>query len=165
MKTKLLLSLLLCLIPALSLGQGFDENYEVRKGDFNGDGLTDLYIRQKPQVVILHGDIATPIVLPAPVKDFVLRQQANGSYTVVSDLSSPQRSQVLGWNTATELLVLTSDLNFDGYKDIFIRGIEGSVLGQYNQIVFSPTGQNSHRVKSERLTLISRLSSLMPIGG
>lgn len=142
MKIKFFLAFLLVFIPGLTLAQGFAENYEVRKGDFNGDGLTDLYIRQKPQIVILHGDIATPIVLPPPVKGFVLRQQTNGGYTIVSDLSSAQKSQVLAWSISSELNLVATDINLDGYKDVFIRGIEGSSLGTYNLMVFAPDNNN-----------------------
>ncbi|MGL6159609.1 hypothetical protein [Microbulbifer sp.] len=136
MKTKLLLPFLLCLIPALSLGQGFDENYEVRKGDFNGDGLTDLYIRQKPQVVILHGDIATPIVIPAPVKEFVLRQQANKELVLVTNLSSSQKIRGQQWPIA-EVRTRLRDANVDGNFDLVIEGIKGSIPDSFDQIVFS----------------------------
>lgn len=108
-------------------------------------------MRQKPQVLILHGDIATPIVLPTPVKDFVLQQQVNGGYTIVSNLTSTQKSQVSAWPVAAGLILLTSDLNFDGFKDLYIRGIEGGSLGLYNQIVFSPTGQNSTPSKIRKI--------------
>ncbi len=39
--------------------------YEVYLGEVNGDSAQDVYLAGKEQFILLHGDIATPIVIPA----------------------------------------------------------------------------------------------------
>ncbi|MGM8228508.1 FG-GAP-like repeat-containing protein [Cellvibrio sp. ARAG 10.3] len=65
---------LLLLIAFLSLGfiqssQAAEigtHNYDIYVGDINSDGDDDFYFHGKPLTLILHGDIATPILLHAP---------------------------------------------------------------------------------------------------
>ena len=89
----LLLALVFLTLPVNAVANesgaptGFTTDYEVRQGDFNGDGLIDLYIRQKLQIVILRGDIATPIVIPAPVDEFILQRVPGGQFTLIRALT------------------------------------------------------------------------------
>lgn len=51
----------------VSSGVEFDvdsHGYAVFSGDFNSDGYTDYYFYSRERVLILHGEIATPIMLP-----------------------------------------------------------------------------------------------------
>lgn len=134
---------LIALMNSVVWGAGFDENYEVRYGDFDSDGLQDdLYVRQKPKIVILHGEIATPIVIPPDVDEFVLTQDANGDMNVQSSLSSSQRSMALQWPEASIEIVL-SDFNIDGVIDILLKGVGNVITGAFDQIVFASSQPNA----------------------
>ncbi len=64
---------------ALEINQN---NYETYIGDVDGDGDGDYYFKQKPWTLILHGDIATPLLLKG-TKHFVV-------YNNAGVLSAPQ---------------------------------------------------------------------------
>lgn len=60
------ISLVLCLlafIPVVQANKVTAENYDIYIGDLNGDGAADYYFHEKPLVLILHADIATPILI------------------------------------------------------------------------------------------------------
>ena len=126
------------LFSAGVFAQGFDEHYAVYQGDFNSDGKIDLYVKQKPQVVILHGPIATPILIPPDVTDFVLQQNADKTFAIVSNLTSAQKATLSGWPESVIELVL-NDVNIDGIVDIILRDIEVEIVGAFDQIVFADT--------------------------
>ncbi len=113
MVTNIALLAILLALSANVFANGFDENYEVRVGDYNSDGLQDFYVRQKPQVIILHGDIVTPIVLPAPVEDFVLTNNGNGTFSIAENLPITDKAMLLNWPEST-VDVFTGDFNLDG---------------------------------------------------
>ncbi len=119
MYLRFLVLTLLALISMGTLAQGFDENYEVLQGDLDEDGDLDLYIRQKPQVVLIHGDIITPIVLPAYVHDFVLENISNGDFNILNSLNDNQKKLVSGWPQSSSKIIL-GDFNVDGIVDAFI---------------------------------------------
>ncbi|WP_308364671.1 MULTISPECIES: hypothetical protein [unclassified Microbulbifer] len=84
----------------------------------------------------MHGDIATPIVLPAPVEEFVLRQKSGGEFTLVTGLSSSQKSQAQKWPLA-DIEIKAGDFNIDGIVDIFLKGVTSSIPGALDQFVFA----------------------------
>lgn len=51
------------------------DNYNIYLGDVDGDGDGDYYFAQKPWTLILHGEIATPLVLKG-TKNFVVYNNA-----------------------------------------------------------------------------------------
>ncbi len=51
--------------------------YKVYQADLNTDGKLDYYFQGIPLIILLHGDVATPIVLPAPAS-FVVYSQGTG---------------------------------------------------------------------------------------
>lgn len=134
----------LALFFAFSLNlsaQGFDENYVVYQGDLNSDGRTDLYIKQKPQIVILHGDIATPIVIPPDVTDFILEQNIDDeTFTLIPNPTSSQIATVSGWSESI-VEVITGDFNIDGVIDILLNDIDliSGASSAFNQIIFGDT--------------------------
>ncbi|MEJ2418805.1 MAG: VCBS repeat-containing protein [Exilibacterium sp.] len=103
------------------LALGFDERYKAYSGDLDADGDTDLYIRREPEVILLHGDIVTPIVLPGYVEDFVMQSNGDGSFTQLSKsaLTSAQQSALENWVESASRLLL-GDYNADGVVDVFI---------------------------------------------
>lgn len=116
---------------------GFNDKFVAATGDLNGDGLPDIYIRQQPRIVpIALDDLSIPIVLKPDVQPFVLVQQSGGTYVVVSALTNSQRGIVAQWPRASSLVLLESDLNLDGFRDLIVKGIAGT-LGTHNQLVFA----------------------------
>ncbi|MES2824407.1 MAG: RHS repeat-associated core domain-containing protein [Pseudomonadota bacterium] len=75
-------------------------NYDVYLGDVNGDGKSDYYFHGKQIIIILHGDIATPIVI-LPPPSFVIYGWNGGSYdsAKLSKMSSTQLSTKISANT------------------------------------------------------------------
>lgn len=59
----ILLSILAFNVTALDINLS---RYKVYEADLNGDGKLDYYFQGKQLIVPIHGDIITPIVLPAP---------------------------------------------------------------------------------------------------
>lgn len=140
---KVLLSLLVSLLLSnCAIAEGFDENYEVRVGDHNNDGIQDLYVRQKPQIVILHGEISIPIVLPTPVDDFILENKGNGTFDIIGDLSSSEKAVLENWPEAT-IQIFAGDFNLDGFFDLNLRNLSLVIPGAPDQIVFSNTVANT----------------------
>lgn len=110
------------LLSVAAYASGFDDSYEALLAT-NGDIL----VRQKPQIIILHGDIATPIVLPPPVEEFVLYPQGVG-YSSNTDTS--------GFNLsgAVQVDIAIGDFNVDGLLDMVLKDIGGNI---FDQIVFA----------------------------
>ena len=103
--------------------QGFGGRSEVLRGDFNADGLTDLYLHQAPVVIFVSLDgIKTPIVATAQVGAFVLQQRQDRTFRVVSGFTQAQVSQLRRW-TDTAIEVLLTDVNADGREDLMLGGI------------------------------------------
>lgn len=132
-----------CVFSTFAFANGFDNNYEVFSGDLNNDGLKDLYVRQKPKIILLHGDIITPIVLPSPVKPFILQQNNDSSFSIVSELPTSQIENFSNNWQPTAINVITGDFNMDGKIDILLEGVTNTVIGSFDQIVFAPNTQTT----------------------
>ena len=63
-------------------------NYDIYVGDMNGDGAKDFFFKCKPFFLILHGDIATPIMFYKNM-DFAIYRNGN-DYTAPSGLTLTQ---------------------------------------------------------------------------
>ena len=123
--------------------QGFGGQNEVLSGDFNADGLTDLYFHQAPVVIFVSlDDIKTPIVAPAQVGAFVLQQRQDQTFRIVSSLTPAQLSQLRQW-TETAIEVLLADINADGREDLMLGGIGAVIPGADDLIVFAPENSGS----------------------
>lgn len=59
-----------------------DSNYDIYVGDVNNDGYSDFYFSGKPLILILHGDIDTPI--PIFPGNFLVSPNASGDYIIQS---------------------------------------------------------------------------------
>jgi hypothetical protein len=54
---------LLCLVANVANAAGFEASYEVYQGDFNGDGRTDFYVREVPNIVFVDFDMGLSKIL------------------------------------------------------------------------------------------------------
>ena len=122
--------------PANAAG-GFNDDFEAFSGDYNSDGRLDLFIRERPRIVLLHGDVITPITLPTAVQSFVLVQNDSQSF----DLEPVPALGLAGWSEAPVELTAV-DVNLDGELDLLVQGIDsvpGMGAGVLDQIVYSPS--------------------------
>ena len=138
MLIRIIFSLGLMLATAVGSAQGFGGQNAVLRGDFNADGLTDLYLHQNPGVIFVSlGRINTPIVVPSPVGAFVLQQKQDRTFRIVSSLTETQVGQSQRW-TETGIEVLLTDVNADGREDLMLAGIGTVIPGVDDLIVFAP---------------------------
>jgi hypothetical protein len=87
---KILLAVVALLaIAARADAAGFDYSYNVFRGDLNGDGRTDLYVKTNRSLVIPFDDL--PIVVGPPVREFVLQYRGDGSFDLIANLTTAQR--------------------------------------------------------------------------
>jgi hypothetical protein len=142
---KLLELTALLLISSITNAAGFDQDYEVRYGDSSGDGVSDdLYVRRKPRIVLLFVDIITPIVIRGDVDDVLLEYAGDGTFTMVSGLTSAQKSQYAQWPIA-DVEVAPGDINADGFTDLVIKGVSqlAWLSSAMDQILFADTNADS----------------------
>lgn len=108
------------------------DTYDIYLGDVDGDGDADYYFAQKPWTLILHGDIATPLVLSG-TRNFAVYNNS-GVYSAPQNLTLA--AAVLANKIATGILrpaVLNSDyfvLNPTSTKyTLLLRGADASAPG------------------------------------
>ena len=101
------------------------QNYEIYTGDYNGDGLTDILLKAIPSTdfaFLLVDEISLTIPVNANLINFILEQQANGSYILIAD---PPQADVdhSSWVLAgaQDFDFFHGDFNGDGLIDTLIR--------------------------------------------
>ncbi|WNO08554.1 FG-GAP-like repeat-containing protein [Teredinibacter sp. KSP-S5-2] len=120
MSYRSVLFLLLSLIALLStnvVAVEFDQNkFDVYHGDIDGDGDQDIYLKGKQQVILLHGDIITPVVLPSP-KSFVIYKDSSTAYSspVLVELTEAQLVSLILF--APDMDYVFEDVDADGLTD------------------------------------------------
>jgi VCBS repeat protein len=103
-----------------------DYTYETRSGDFNGDGLLDLFVHRTSGGTSGNGSI----------ENVILERLANGAFTHVVPTAG-QASAATGWPAVAVDLVL-SDFNLDGFMDIVLNNLGNVLSGAVGQIVVAP---------------------------
>lgn len=133
MKRNLLFSILLTAISNQVLANGFDQNYEAYVGDLNNDGSPDIYIRQKPKILIISGDINTPLVLSPEIEPFAVLSNSNSTFTVDASPGNVELAQLEKANLTLRL----GDFNLDGLVDIQLQGLALDLPGALDQIIYA----------------------------
>lgn len=113
---------------------GFDSSYNVFRGDLNGDGRTDLYVRSSRVTVIPLDDI--PIVIGPAVRDFVLQNRGDGSFDLISNLTPAQRGALAAWPPA-DVGMSIRDIDVDGHPDLDLQSIAHAIPRASDQILLS----------------------------
>jgi hypothetical protein len=113
-------------VPRDPLLTQLNYRFEIRKGDINFDGRTDLYIKRTA------GGVAGNGVLDAAI----LRQGASGTAFSVAALAPYESGSVASWPLSSTSVVVT-DFNVDGFVDVEIKGVASATGVPADQIVFS----------------------------
>ena len=88
------------------------ENYAGFSGNFNSNPGDELLLLGQRNIILLHGDIITPITIFPTVNNAIVSWAANGAatHTAFSFDANPE-----------DYVVLTGDLSGDGYDEIFLQ--------------------------------------------
>ena len=136
----LVFTLLAC---PVAIAAGFDDNYQVRVGDFDSDGFADdLFVEAVPEIVLIHGEIITPIVIGPDIPSFVLRGEVDNTFSLVTALTSSELQAASQWSLSSVELT-ANDFNHDGYRDLGLANVPAAISGAANQIVFADSSTGS----------------------
>ena len=101
--------------------------YQARRGDINGDGRTDLFVKR----------IAGGVAGNGTIDAVILRQRNTGTFATLVP-SVYQSSVASGWPVSSAGIAV-SDFNVDGFVDVQVKGVSGAVgrPGALDQIIYS----------------------------
>ncbi|MFL0799076.1 MAG: FG-GAP-like repeat-containing protein [Agarilytica sp.] len=102
----------------------FDSNlYDVYYGDVDEDSDGDIYFHPKDRIVLLHGDIITPIVLPKALGFYISSAEyPNFSEIQLVELTADQISEKGLFLTSEHTDYFYGDFDGDGISDVLVRG-------------------------------------------
>jgi hypothetical protein len=115
-------------IPRVELQE--EVAYLAKKGDANGDGITDLYISRADASSPDNGTLAT----------FILLRNAAGQFSVAAHTASQASSTAASWTPITAK-VRALDVNLDYFADLLVSGLAADFPGAIETILFA-SGQN-----------------------
>lgn len=102
-------------------------SYDVRRGDFNYDGRTDLFVRK----------VAGGTPLNGTVEKLILRQDGYGNFAPV--VPTPDQALLAAsWAPAPAIGVRLHDIDVDGFVDLTLANVSSVVSGAADQIIYSP---------------------------
>lgn len=134
--------LVVCLCVSLMLpgvhAQGFDGGHYALQGDWDGDGLTDLYVTRLPALLFgEHQGKPAQISAQTPIADFVLTQQTDGSFAIAAADTPLPGTASADWPRAL-LQLVDFDVNADGLADLVLTGLGSIFPGADDLIVYAP---------------------------
>lgn len=113
--------------PPVQLSAGFDEFYQARVGDFNSDGLSDIYIALDLSITDLPG-----------VEGFYLVQNSNQSFSLFTSLTPSQHA--LGEQApliSSQVELYAEDLDGNTINDLYLRNLSSVISGANDVLVFA----------------------------
>jgi hypothetical protein len=125
-------------VPADTLTNQRNYQYETRRGDLNGDGRLDLFVNRVSGGQAGNGSIGK----------FILQQLSNGSFSVI-DPSASQSSIAGGWQTVNVSTAL-EDINYDGFADIVLGKLYEVIPGAVDQVVYAPAQSSVNAPKGSK---------------
>lgn len=106
-----------------------DYQFEVRTGDINYDGRQDIYLARTS------GPSANGVIHKT-----ILFQQSNNSFAPLP-ASNDQLGLAADWPRSS-IRTIVADYNADGFVDVMLKNVAGTIGGQLNQVVFSNKSAN-----------------------
>ena len=102
---------------------GFDETYIIRTGDLGMDGDTDIYL--------------SPLAIgTGNVGEFILENES-GTFELNNTPDTMDLAAAQQWTESTSLELRVGDINMDGVRDAYVKGITGSISDAVDQFVIS----------------------------
>lgn len=102
--------------------------FEIRTSDINVDGRKDIHIRR------ISGNANNGVI-----SETLLQQRPDSTFKV-SPATTSQLATAGSWRKANIKAVLY-DFNLDGFIDLFLQGVGGTITGAKDQMVFSSGAQ------------------------
>ena len=115
-------------IPLDSLEDQGQYKFEIRTGDINLDGRKDIHIRR------ISGNANNGVI-----SETLLQQRPDSTFKV-SPATTSQLATAGSWRKANIKAILY-DFNLDGFIDLFLQGVGGTITGAKDQMVFSSGAQ------------------------
>ena len=115
-----------------------DSEFTAYKGDYNGDGLTDLYLRSKPQIRHLYRDRIIPISVSERDSSYLLVQNSDFSFSVQHNVDDADLN-FSSWALSLVEVIL-KDINLDANPDFVIKNFNADPAFSNqtdNQIVYT----------------------------
>ena len=113
-----------------SVAAQLDDTWEARVGDFDGDGMKDVYLKRTSAAV--GGGL---------LRDVILRQATGGAFSAEpAPPGSTNAATVATWPVSKVVDLVLSDIDLDGFVDVWVRGL-GTAIGATNvpdQMVYAP---------------------------
>ncbi len=125
-------------VPADSLANQRNYQYETRRGDLNGDGRFDLFVNRTSGGQTGNGSIGK----------FILQQLSNGSFSVI-DPSASQSATASSWQTVNVSTAL-EDINYDGFADMVLGKLHAVIPGAVDQVVYAPAQSSVNAPKGSK---------------
>ncbi len=121
--TSLPVSVCLLLLSASALAGSWNlSDHELYSGDYNNDGLTDLYLEAtaSPQAVTIPYDISISVDVVTGNSSVVLLNNGDGNYNLVYD-PSPASLASVSWTPSTSHELVYDDYDGDSAQDVLVQ--------------------------------------------